>query len=141
MYNIVAALLAWPCVTCAAPTLPANATLPCDDGEKYFSVEPRYLELDNVIGNLTRAHSFVCVAAHIRREASSVQEAVSDIVYHEEDKNERRLRVYIGNLTNQDRLLVLERCHEWCSATLYGKITEIGQDDFTLVAERIELAR
>ena len=55
--------------------------------------------------------------------------------------NKRRLHIYIGNLPTYDRLRVLGGCNEWCSAMVYGKIAETGQDDFTLIAERIELER
>jgi hypothetical protein len=141
MYKILIALLVWPCIAYATPILTADVALSCEGSEKYFSVDPRYLELENVIGNLTRSSSFVCVAAHIRREDSSAQETISDIVYHEDNTNKRRLHVYIGNLPTYDRLRVLGSCNEWCSAMVYGKIAETGQDDFTLIAERIELER
>ena len=52
MYNILVALLVWPCIAYATPILTADVALSCEGSEKYFSVDPRYLELENVIGNL-----------------------------------------------------------------------------------------
>src|SRR3954466_1154638 len=116
MHTILVALLVWPCIVCGMPILTADVALSCEDSEKYFSVDPRYLELEDVIGNLTRSRSFVCVAAHIKRSDSSAQETISDILYQEDNMNKRRLHVYIGNLPTYDRLHVLGSCNEWCSA-------------------------
>ena len=49
MYNILVALLVWPCIAYATPILTANVALSCEGSEKYFSVDPRYLELETLL--------------------------------------------------------------------------------------------